>query len=79
MLGLIVSLIPNYSFLAPGACLFTGLILGLINGAFIAFLRLPPFIVTLVYRLLNPLGFVAIKMGRQQGGPSRTGGGRAHI
>jgi ribose transport system permease protein len=47
MLGLIVSLIPNYSFLGLGACLFTGLILGLINGAFIAFLRLPPFIVTL--------------------------------
>jgi ribose transport system permease protein len=47
MLGLIVSLIPNYSFLGLGACLFTGLLLGLINGAFIAFLRLPPFIVTL--------------------------------
>ena len=28
----------------------------------------------LVYRLLNPLGFVAFKMGRRQGGPSRTGG-----
>jgi hypothetical protein len=27
----------------------------------------------LVDRLLNPLGFVAIKMGRRQGGPSRTG------
>jgi hypothetical protein len=26
----------------------------------------------LVYRLLNPLGFVAFKMGRRQGGPSRT-------
>jgi hypothetical protein len=26
-----------------------------------------------VYRLLNPLGFVAFKMGRRQGGPSRTG------
>jgi ribose transport system permease protein len=47
MLGLIVSLIPNYSFLGLGACLFTGLVLGLINGAFIAFLRLPPFILTL--------------------------------
>jgi hypothetical protein len=28
----------------------------------------------IVYRLLNPLGFVAFKMGRRQGGPSRTGG-----
>ena len=33
----------------------------------------------LVYRLLNPLSFVAFKMGRRQGGPSRTGGKRAHI
>jgi hypothetical protein len=29
---------------------------------------------SLVYRLLNPLGFVAFKMGRRQGGPSWTGG-----
>ncbi|HEV3210561.1 MAG TPA: hypothetical protein VGY91_09860 [Chthoniobacterales bacterium] len=28
---------------------------------------------SLVYRLLNPLGFVAFKMGRRQGGPNRTG------
>src|SRR5580698_10266228 len=27
----------------------------------------------LVYRLLNPLSFVAFKMGRLRGGPSRTG------
>ena len=33
----------------------------------------------IVYRLLNPLGFVAFKMGRRQGGPSRTGSRRAHI
>jgi hypothetical protein len=42
MLGLIVSLVPNYSFLGFEACLFTGLVLGLTNGALIAFLRLPP-------------------------------------
>src|SRR5260370_12552815 len=47
MLGLIVSLLPNYSFLGFAACLFTGLVLGLTNGALVAFLRLPPFIVTL--------------------------------
>src|ERR1700722_2935500 len=47
MLGLIVSLVPAYSFLGFGACLLTGLILGLINGLLIALLRLPPFIVTL--------------------------------
>ena len=28
---------------------------------------------SLVYRLLNPLNFVAFKMGRLRGGPSRTG------
>jgi ribose transport system permease protein len=47
MLGLIVSLLPNYSFLGFETCLFTGLVLGLTNGALVAFLRLPPFIVTL--------------------------------
>src|SRR5260221_2710604 len=47
MLGLIVSLLPNYSFLGFATCLFTGLVLGLANGALVAFLRLPPFIVTL--------------------------------
>jgi predicted ABC-type sugar transport system permease subunit len=47
MLGLIVSVVPDYSFLGFEACLFTGLVLGLTNGALIAFLRLPPFIVTL--------------------------------
>ena len=26
-----------------------------------------------VYRLLNPLSFVALKLGRPRGGPSRTG------
>jgi ribose transport system permease protein len=47
MLGLIVSLLPAYSFLGFATCLFTGLVLGLINGLLIALLRLPPFIVTL--------------------------------
>src|SRR6202011_315215 len=45
MLGLIVSLLPKYSFLGFETCLFTGLVLGLANGALVAFLRLPPFIV----------------------------------
>jgi ribose transport system permease protein len=40
-------LIPAYSFLGFAACLFTGLVLGLMNGLLIALLRLPPFIVTL--------------------------------
>jgi hypothetical protein len=33
----------------------------------------------LVYRLLNPLTFVAFKMGRLRGGPSRTGAKGAYL
>ena len=33
----------------------------------------------LVYRLLNPLSFVAFKMGRLRGGPSRTGAEGAYL
>src|SRR5580700_1539588 len=33
----------------------------------------------LVYRLLNPLSFVAFKMGRLRGGPSRTGAKGAYL
>lgn len=47
MVALIVSLIPNWGMMGLVAALVTGGILGLINGALIAFLRLPPFIVTL--------------------------------
>jgi hypothetical protein len=32
-----------------------------------------------MYRLLNPLGFVAFKMGRLRGGPSRTGAKGAYL
>ena len=42
MLGLIVSLVPAYSFLGCAACLATGLVLGLLNGTLIALLRLHP-------------------------------------
>jgi hypothetical protein len=34
---------------------------------------------SLVYRLLNPLNFVAFKMGRLRGGPSRTGAQGAYL
>jgi hypothetical protein len=44
--GVRQSLVPNYSFLGFEACLFT-LVLGLTNGALVAFLRLSPFIETL--------------------------------
>ncbi|CAM5774625.1 ribose ABC transporter permease [Labrys miyagiensis] len=47
MVALIVSLIPNWGMMGVVAALATGAVLGLINGALIAFLRLPPFIVTL--------------------------------
>jgi hypothetical protein len=33
----------------------------------------------LVYRLLNPLSFVAFKMGHLRGGPSRTGAKGAYL
>lgn len=47
VIGVLVSLIPGIGWTALFAALLTGLILGLINGALIAFLDLPPFIVTL--------------------------------
>ncbi len=45
--SLIISLIPGLSWAAVIAGLLTGLALGLLNGALIAFLDVPPFIVTL--------------------------------
>ncbi len=47
VIGVLVSLAPGLGWLAIPAALLTGLGLGLINGALIAFLDLPPFIVTL--------------------------------
>jgi ribose transport system permease protein len=47
MVALIVSLIPDWGMMGLVAALVTGAVLGLLNGALIAFLRLPPFIVTL--------------------------------
>lgn len=47
MVAVSVSLLPNVGILGLPAALATGLLLGLINGALIAFMRLPPFIVTL--------------------------------
>ncbi|SAL55807.1 inner-membrane translocator [Caballeronia terrestris] len=45
--ALIVSTIPGWGYLGIPAALLVGLLFGLINGALIALLRLPPFIVTL--------------------------------
>lgn len=47
VVGVLTSLLPGIGWFAVGAALLTGLILGLINGSLIAFLDLPPFIVTL--------------------------------
>jgi ribose transport system permease protein len=47
VIGVLVSLLPGLGWLAIPAALLTGLGLGLINGVLIAFLDLPPFIVTL--------------------------------
>ncbi|MGI4746832.1 MAG: ABC transporter permease subunit [Janthinobacterium lividum] len=45
--ALIMSLVPGLGFLAIPVCLLVGLVIGLLNGALIALVRLPPFIVTL--------------------------------
>src|SRR3979411_1215399 len=47
MAGLIVSKFPDLGPLWLAAAVLTGLVFGVINGALIALLRLPPFIVTL--------------------------------
>src|SRR5882757_3335247 len=47
MAGLILSLLPDVSGLWILGSVLTGLAFGLVNGALIALLRLPPFIVTL--------------------------------
>jgi ribose transport system permease protein len=47
MVGLIVSLIPDMGMLGIPAAIAVGLICGLLNGAVIAYMKLPPFIVTL--------------------------------
>ena len=47
MVGVIASLIPGWGLLGIPAAMLVGIVIGLLNGALIAFLRLPPFIVTL--------------------------------
>lgn len=47
VVGVLTSLLPGVGWFAVPAALLTGLGLGLLNGALIAFLELPPFIVTL--------------------------------
>ncbi|MDJ1159162.1 ribose ABC transporter permease [Chelatococcus sp. SYSU_G07232] len=47
MVAVIASKIPDWGMLGIPAALAMGLALGLVNGALIAFVRLPPFIVTL--------------------------------
>jgi len=47
MIAIIGSKVPDWGMLGIPAALLMGLVLGAINGALIAFVRLPPFIVTL--------------------------------
>ncbi len=47
MVAVIASKIPDWGMLGIPAALGAGLVLGLVNGGLIAFMRLPPFIVTL--------------------------------
>ena len=45
--AMVVSLIPEFAMLSVPAALLLGMVLGLFNGALVAFAGLPPFIVTL--------------------------------
>jgi ribose transport system permease protein len=47
MVAMIVSLVDGFGLLGIPAALLTGLVFGLLNGSLIAFVGLPPFIVTL--------------------------------
>ena len=47
VVGVLVSLLPGLGWFAVPAALIAGVFLGLVNGSLIAFLGLPPFIVTL--------------------------------
>ena len=47
VVAVLVSLLPAIGWLAVPTALLTGLLLGLVNGALITFLNVPPFIVTL--------------------------------
>ena len=47
MISIIASTIPGVGLIGVPAGLLTGLVFGLLNGALIAFVKLPPFIVTL--------------------------------
>ncbi|MBW4420588.1 MAG: ribose ABC transporter permease [Myxacorys californica WJT36-NPBG1] len=47
VVGVLTSLVPGLGWAAVLAALLTGLLLGLLNGVLIAFVDLPPFIVTL--------------------------------
>jgi ribose transport system permease protein len=47
VIGVLVSLLPALGWAAVPAALVAGLLMGLVNGALIAYLDLPPFIVTL--------------------------------
>ncbi|RCW81256.1 ABC transporter permease subunit [Phyllobacterium bourgognense] len=47
MVAVIISLIPDFGMLGVPAAVLVGLLFGLANGLLIAFIRLPPFIVTL--------------------------------
>ncbi|MBP0651260.1 ABC transporter permease, partial [Mycobacterium tuberculosis] len=47
MVALIVSKLPDWGMLGIVAGMLTGLVFGVINGGLVAFVKLPPFIVTL--------------------------------
>jgi ribose transport system permease protein len=60
VMAVVVSLVPGFSWAAVPAALLTGLIIGVLTGVIIAYLGLPPFIVTLgTYTAIRGAAYLA--------------------
>lgn len=74
--AMVVSLIPEFAMLSIPAALMLGMVLGLFNGALVAFAGLPPFIVTLgTYTALR--GAACWRTARRSLTPTSTSSGSA--
>lgn len=60
VMAVVVSLVPGFGWAAVPAALLTGLIIGILTGVIIAYLGLPPFIVTLgTYTAIRGVAYLA--------------------
>jgi ribose transport system permease protein len=60
VMAVVVSLVPDFGWAAVPAALLTGLIIGVLTGVIIAYLGLPPFIVTLgTYTAIRGAAYLA--------------------